>query len=112
MTDPRPQHAKIVELRAVEDQFRQELDEALADTTRRPLSTGHILKACNEVFSEDAIFVMDGAYGMEKSAQRRQFGRRLPGSATITHRCATTGWARPWAATASTWRPWTPSDRP
>ena len=60
LTDPRVQHAKIAEFRALEDQFRQELDDALADTAKRPMLTGQILKATNAFFSDDAIFVMDG----------------------------------------------------
>ena len=60
LTEPRSQHAKITEFRALEDQFRQDLDAALADTTQQPMLTGQILKACNAVFGEDAIFVMDG----------------------------------------------------
>lgn len=60
LTDKRPAHEKIAELRAVEDQFHQELDNALADTARQPMVTGQILKACNAFFGDDAIFVMDG----------------------------------------------------
>ena len=60
ITPQREAHAKIAELRAVQDQFRQELDDALADTARQPMLTGQILRACNEFFGDDAIFVMDG----------------------------------------------------
>lgn len=60
LADQRPSHAKIEEFRALEDQFRQELDDALTDTARSPMLTGQILKVCNDFFSDDAIFVMDG----------------------------------------------------
>jgi len=58
-----PQRAasgKIDEFRMVQDQWRQELDEAVADMEREPMLTGQLLKACNSVFPEDAIMVMDG----------------------------------------------------
>ena len=53
-------HAKVAEFRALQDQFDQELNTALEDTARRPMLTGQILKACNDFFGDDAIFVMDG----------------------------------------------------
>ncbi len=56
----REPHAKVAEFRALQDQFEQELDAALADTERQPMLTGQILKACNDFFDDDAIFVMDG----------------------------------------------------
>jgi acetolactate synthase-1/2/3 large subunit len=60
LTEKRAHHAKIEEYRAMEDQFRRELDHALADTTKQPMLTGQILKATNAFFGDDAIFVMDG----------------------------------------------------
>jgi acetolactate synthase I/II/III large subunit len=60
LTEKRDPHAKIAEFRALQDQFEQELDAMVADKERRPMITGQILKACNEFFNEDAIFVMDG----------------------------------------------------
>ena len=60
LTDPRPPHAKIAELRAMQDDFHKELDAALPDTARQPLLTGQILKVCNNFFGDDALFVMDG----------------------------------------------------
>jgi acetolactate synthase-1/2/3 large subunit len=60
LTEKRAHHAKIEEYRAMEDQFRRELDDALADTTKQPMLTGQILKATNAFFGDDAIFVMDG----------------------------------------------------
>lgn len=60
LTGKRDHHAKIAEFRALEDQFRKELDDALADTAKRPMLTGQILKGCNAFFGHDAIFVMDG----------------------------------------------------
>ncbi len=56
----RDPHPKITEFRAVQDEWRKELDEAVADMERSPMLTGQILKVCNDVFDEDAIFVMDG----------------------------------------------------
>jgi acetolactate synthase-1/2/3 large subunit len=50
LTEKRPYHAKIAELRALQDQFQQELDDALADTAHTPMLTGQILKVCNDVF--------------------------------------------------------------
>nr|MDJ0990259.1 thiamine pyrophosphate-dependent enzyme [Desulfobacterales bacterium] len=60
LTPKREPHAKVAEFRALQDAFEQELNTALEDTTRRPMLTGQILKACNDFFKDDAIFVMDG----------------------------------------------------
>ena len=60
LTEKKAPHGKIAEFRALQDQFAQELETALEDTDRRPMLTGQILKACNEFFKDDAIFVMDG----------------------------------------------------
>jgi acetolactate synthase-1/2/3 large subunit len=60
ITDKRPVHPKIAEYRAIQDEWRKELDANIADMDRSPMLTGQILKVCNDVFQEDAIFVMDG----------------------------------------------------
>ncbi len=60
LTIKRKAHAKVAEFRALQDQFDQELNAALDDTTRGPMLTGQILRACNAFFGDDAIFVMDG----------------------------------------------------
>ncbi len=60
LTDKRVQHAKVAELRLVQDEWQKELDEAVADMTRKPMLTGQILTVCNDFFGDDAIFVMDG----------------------------------------------------
>lgn len=60
LTEKRAPHVKIAEFRALQDQFEEELAASLADTARRPMLTGQILKACNDFFDSDAIFVMDG----------------------------------------------------
>jgi len=60
LTDQRPPHAKVAELRAIQDDWQRELDQAVADMDRRPMLTGQILKVCNTFFDEEAIFVMDG----------------------------------------------------
>ena len=59
-TGKKDPHGKIAEFRALQDQFAQELETAIEDTNRRPMLTGQILKACNDFFNDDAIFVMDG----------------------------------------------------
>jgi acetolactate synthase-1/2/3 large subunit len=59
-TEKRDSHAKITEFRALQDQFERELATAIEDTDRHPMLTGQILKACNDFFEDDAIFVMDG----------------------------------------------------
>jgi acetolactate synthase-1/2/3 large subunit len=51
---------KIAELRSVQDDWWQELQTAIADMQRSPMLTGQILKVCNEIFPDNAIFVMDG----------------------------------------------------
>jgi acetolactate synthase-1/2/3 large subunit len=56
----REPHPKIAEFRMVQDDWRRELDERIADMERTPMLTGQILKACNEFFPPEAIFVMDG----------------------------------------------------
>ena len=60
LTGPRPHQEKIGELRLLQDQWQQELDDAVADMTKQPMVTGQILTACNDFFDENAIFVMDG----------------------------------------------------
>ena len=60
LTDKREPHAKVAELRMVQDQFQAELDEMVADKSLKPMLTGHILTVCNDFFDDDAIFVMDG----------------------------------------------------
>ncbi len=60
LTESRPTHPKIAELRMLQDDWQKELDELVADMQRKPMLTGQILTACNDFFDEDAIFVMDG----------------------------------------------------
>ena len=60
LTVKRKPHPRIAEFRAVQNQWQKELDDAVADMERTPMLTGQILKVCNEVFPEDAVFVMDG----------------------------------------------------
>jgi len=60
LTAKRETHAKVAELRLIQDEWQKELDAAVADQARRPMLTGQILTACNAFFDEDAIFVMDG----------------------------------------------------
>jgi acetolactate synthase-1/2/3 large subunit len=60
LTPKREPHASIAEFRSIQDDWQKELNEAIADMNREPMLTGQILKVCNEVFPDDAIFVMDG----------------------------------------------------
>jgi acetolactate synthase-1/2/3 large subunit len=60
LTQKRNPHAKIAELRAIQDDWQKELDQAVADMNCKPMLTGQILKICNDFFAKDAIFVMDG----------------------------------------------------
>jgi acetolactate synthase-1/2/3 large subunit len=60
LTAKRDFHPKIAEFRAVQNDWQEELDKAVADMERSPILTGQILKICNEFFPADAIFVMDG----------------------------------------------------
>lgn len=60
LTPPRKPHPKIEEYQMVQNAWRQELDQAVADMEHRPMLTGQILKVCNDFFPPDAIFVMDG----------------------------------------------------
>lgn len=60
LIDKRDPHPKIAEFRSVQDDWRKELDDAIVDMERSPMLTGQILKVCNEFFSDDAVFVMDG----------------------------------------------------
>ncbi|MGD8492237.1 MAG: thiamine pyrophosphate-binding protein [Desulfobacterales bacterium] len=59
-TQKRNPHPKIAELRAVQDDWQKELDDAVADMERAPMLSGQILKVCNDFFPDDAIMVMDG----------------------------------------------------
>ena len=56
----RDYHPKTIEYRAVQNDWQKELDDSVADMSRSPMPTGQILKVCNDIFPEDAIFVMDG----------------------------------------------------
>ena len=60
LTPKREPHAKIAELRTLQDDWQKELDQAVTDMDCNPMLTGQILKICNDFFTEDAIFVMDG----------------------------------------------------
>ncbi len=60
LTGKRDPHPGIANLRALQDGWQKELDEAMADMERSPMLTGQILKACNDFFDDDAIMVMDG----------------------------------------------------
>ncbi len=60
LTKKRDPHPKISEFRAAQDDWRRELDASMADMNRSPMLTGQILKVCNDIFPQDAIFVMDG----------------------------------------------------
>jgi acetolactate synthase-1/2/3 large subunit len=60
LSEKRPLHAKVAEYRAIQDEWQKELDNNIVDTRRNPMLTGQILTACNDVFDENAIFVMDG----------------------------------------------------
>ncbi|MFQ5577929.1 MAG: thiamine pyrophosphate-binding protein [Anaerolineae bacterium] len=76
LTPPREPHPAVAELRAVQNQWQQELDEAVADTERAPMLTGQILKACNAFFPADAIAAIDGGnttlWSMHYIMPRRQ----------------------------------------
>jgi acetolactate synthase-1/2/3 large subunit len=56
----REPHPKIAEFRSVQDDWQKELDSSVEDMERSPMLTGQILKVCNGIFPQDAIFVMDG----------------------------------------------------
>jgi acetolactate synthase-1/2/3 large subunit len=60
LTPKRKTHAKVAELRALQDDWQTELDQAVTDMDCNPMLTGQILKICNDFFTEDTIFVMDG----------------------------------------------------
>ncbi|RME50547.1 MAG: thiamine pyrophosphate-binding protein, partial [Caldilineae bacterium] len=76
LTPPRPPHPVLAELQAVQQQWRQELNDAIADMEREPMLTGQILQVCNEFFPDDAIMVMDGGnttmWSMHYHLPRRQ----------------------------------------
>jgi len=60
LTPKHEPHVRIAEFRSVQDDWQKELDEAVADMERSPMLTGQILTVCNDLFPDDAIFVMDG----------------------------------------------------
>ena len=60
LTAKRDYHPKTIEYRAVQNDWQKELDDSVADMSHSPMPTGQILKVCNDIFPEDAIFVMDG----------------------------------------------------
>ena len=60
LTQKRKAHPKIAEFRVVQDKWRKDLDDAIADMERAPMLTGQILRVCNDFFPDDAILVMDG----------------------------------------------------
>ncbi len=56
----REPHTKIAEFRSVQNDWQKELDDAVSDMDRSPMLTGQLLTVCNDVFPDNAIFVMDG----------------------------------------------------
>ena len=62
--------------RSMDDEWRKELDEAVADLERTPMISGQIYAVCNAFFPDDAILAMDGGntcmWGANYHAARRQ----------------------------------------
>ncbi len=76
LTPQRDPHPAIAQLRAVQDQWQQELDAPMADKNRTPMLTGQILQVCNDFFPPDAVTVIDGGnttmWAMHYHLPRRQ----------------------------------------
>ncbi len=60
LTPKQEPHPVVADLRGVQDQWQQELDEPMQDYTRSPMLTGQILQVCNNFFPDDAIVALDG----------------------------------------------------
>lgn len=75
-TPQRQPHPAVANLRVVQESWQKDLDDAVADMERKPMLTGHILKACNAFFDDEAIMVMDGGnttmWSMHYHLPRRQ----------------------------------------
>lgn len=60
MSPPRETYAQIAVVRDVDENWRRQMDERVADTSRRPMVPGQIFTQANEFFPPDTIFALDG----------------------------------------------------
>ncbi|MEK7248205.1 MAG: thiamine pyrophosphate-binding protein, partial [Chloroflexota bacterium] len=60
MSPARETYSQIAVVRDVDEKWRQQMDERVADTSRRPMVPGQIFTQANEFFPPDTIFALDG----------------------------------------------------
>lgn len=76
LTPPRQPNPVLMGLRPMQDDWRRELDERVADRTRTPLLTGQIYQIVHETFPPDTILALDGGntvlWGQHYIQPRRQ----------------------------------------
>lgn len=60
MSPPRETYTQIAVVRDVDEKWRAQMDERVADRTRRPIVPGQIFTVANEFFPPDTIFALDG----------------------------------------------------
>ena len=60
MSPPRDTYAQIATVKDVDDRWRQQMRERVADPERRPMVPGQIFTEVNEFFPPDTVFALDG----------------------------------------------------
>jgi acetolactate synthase-1/2/3 large subunit len=60
LTPPREMHEQIATVRSVDQRWRDELSERIADRERQPMVPGQIFAVANEFFPPDAVAALDG----------------------------------------------------
>ena len=60
MSPPRETYSQMAVVRDVDQNWRQQMDERVADRTRRPIVSGQLFTEANEFFPADTIFALDG----------------------------------------------------
>jgi acetolactate synthase-1/2/3 large subunit len=60
LTGPRPVYEQSAMIRDLDDKWREEMDQRVADPSRSPMVPGQIFTVVNDFFPADAIVALDG----------------------------------------------------
>jgi acetolactate synthase-1/2/3 large subunit len=60
LTGPRPVHKQMATVKDVDQKWRSEMDQRIADRQRRPMIPGQIFAVANDFFAPDAVAALDG----------------------------------------------------
>lgn len=60
LTGPRPSYEQIATVRDVDQKWRDEMNQRIADMERRPMIPGQIFAVANDFFPPDAVAALDG----------------------------------------------------